>query len=415
MKKLGCLLIISMVLIPVQVALAQETQSDSTDLWQCTHPTHGFWGLNEQLEPSGVELGLSLTSLYQANVHGGLSTNDRRGRFIGRYDLEMTIDLETLLGIEGGSIYMLGWGGWTDTEGIDGHSVGSAWGINALTYGNRTLDVVELFYEGPLTDNVTIAFGKMDFTGVFDASAYADDECTQFLNAALVDDPAIPFPAQGLGFVLNWNITDTWYLMGGIADAQADSRETGFRTAFHKEDYFFYALETGKTITLESANGPISGTYRLGMWGDGQEKSYLYNGRTHRDDIGFYTSCDQMLCKENSDPDDTQGLGTFFRYGWADSKYNSITNFYSFGVQYQGLVEGRDDDLLGIGFARGHFSDRAVSSYPEDYESVTELYYAAKLTPWMTLSPSVQYASNPGGASGVSDATIFGLRALMIF
>jgi porin len=313
---------------------------------------------------------------------------------------------------------MVGWGGWPDTEGIDGHSIGSAWGTNALAYGNRTLDFVEFFYEGPLfTDEFTVAVGKLDFTGIFDASEYADDEVSQFLNASLVDDPTIPFPAQGLGIVITWSLTDSWYVMGGMADAQADSRETGFQTTFHDEDYFFYALETGKTIDLDSDNGPVSGTYRFGMWVDGQDKARFSNGQNHRDDIGFYTSCDQMLCKENSDPEDTQGLGAFFRYGYADSKYNSITNFYSFGFQSQGLFDNRDDDVLGIGYSSGFFSNNDSANFPEDYESLIEGYYNIQVSPWLAIAPNIQYVINPSDGAGTktSDALVVGLRCAMTF
>ncbi|MBN2456591.1 MAG: carbohydrate porin [Sedimentisphaerales bacterium] len=368
--------------------------------------TGGFWSLNDQLADSGIELGFGITSIYQINTHSGLSTNERRGRHHGRYEATMDIDLEKLLGIEDGSFSIVGWGGWPNEEGIDGHSVGSTWGINALPYGNRSMDIVECAYEGPFfSDNLTIAIGKLDFTGIFDASAYADDECGQFINAALVDDPTIPFPQQGLGAVLSWDITDSWYLTGGIADAQADVRETGFRTTFHDEDYFFYALETGKTIG--------NGTYRVGLWNDPLPKG----SDNKRDDVGVYTSCDWMLGKENPDPEDSQGLGGFFRYGYAPSKKNDITNFFSAGFQYQGLFDGRDDDVFGLAYARGVFANRAASDYPADYESVLEAYYNAQITPWFVFGPNIQYVANPTSGQGCTskDAVVFGVRAQVTF
>jgi len=76
-----------------------------------------------------------------------------------------------------------------------------------------------------------------------------------------------------------------------------------------------------------------------------------------------------MLIKENAGPEDSQGLGTFLRYGYANSKKNDITNFWSAGFQYQGPLDGRDDDVLGVGFAQGFFSDKAPSTYTEDYET----------------------------------------------
>jgi porin len=409
MKTAKILLIAVVVLSFTALALAKAEESGSkieTNFWRCTSPTNGFWGLNEKLEPTGLKFGLDLTTVYQVNTHGGISTNKHRGRWTSRYDLEMSADLKKLLGFQDGMIFVHAWGGWPDEEGIDALSIGSAFGVNAHAIGNRSLDVVELFYEGRFfRDDLTLAIGKMDFTGIFDTSAYANDECFQFLNSSLVGNPTIPVPQQGLGFVLNWAMTDWWYLKGGITDAQADSRETGFKTTFGGEDYFFYILETG--ITHED------GTYRFGMWVDGQDKARLNSDvQTTHGDTGFYMSLDKMLCKENSDANDTQGLGGFFRYGWANSKFNSITNFFSLGIQYQGLFEGRDEDIFGLGYSRGTFSNYDAANYPEDYESVVEVYYNAQITPWFHLSPSIQYITNPGTAP---DATVFGLRAQVTF
>ncbi|MCK4789214.1 MAG: carbohydrate porin [Desulfobacteraceae bacterium] len=398
------------------LGLAGICRAEGESLWQRETLTDGFWGLNDQLADSGIEVGFGITNVYQANVKGGTSTHSRRGRHSGSYDLELSADLQKLLGFETGSIYMLVEGGWPDAEGIDASSVGSAFGVNADAIGNEAMLVKELYYQGPVfADNLTLMIGKIDFTGVFDATAYADDECAQFLNAAFVDDPTIPFPEYSLGVVLTYALTDSWYIMGGIADAQADSRETGFRTAFGGEDYFFYALETGITPELTSANGAMPGAYRVGMWVDGQDKARFSNGKNYRDDIGLYLSCDQMLYKENSDPEDSQGLGVFGRFGYANSDLNPIGNFWSIGLQYQGLIEGRDDDVLGVGFAQGIFSDYAGAGYTKNHENALEVYYNAQITPWLSLSPGIQYIANPGGDKTVSDAVVFGLRAQMTF
>jgi porin len=398
------------------LGLAGICRAEGENLWQRETLTNGFWGLNDQLADSGIELVFGITNVYQVNTHGGTSTHNHRGRHSGSYDLELSADLQKLLGFETGSIYMLVEGGWPDAEGIDGSSVGSAFGVNADAIGNEAMLVKELFYEGPVfADNLTLMVGKIDFTGIFDSSAYADCECTQFLNAAFVDDPTIPFPQYSLGVVLTYNLTDSWYIIGGIADAQADSRETGFRTAFHDEDYFFYALETGITSKLNSANGSLPGAYRVGLWNDPQPKANSDGSKNYRDDVGVYTSCDQMLHKENAHAEDSQGLGVFFRYGYAPSKKNDITNFFSLGLQYQGLLDGRDEDVLGVGFAHGTFSNLASSTYTDDHESVLEAYYNAQITPWLILSPGIQYIANPGGDKTVSDAVVFGLRAQMTF
>lgn len=384
-------------------------------------------GLREYLGDSGISVDIGLTQVYQNNFHGGLSTNSRKGRYSGSYDIEIGIDAETLFGIEGASFFILTEGSWTDATGVDGASVGSVFGVNGDAAGDRSMDVTELWYEQSFSNehDLILRLGKLDLTGgfecggcpvAFDGSMYANDETSQFMNNALVNNPTIPFPDNGIGAALYFSPADSdTYVSAGIADAQADARETGFRTAFHDEDYFFSIFETGFVSSMKTENGSLPGAYRIGFWYDPQPKGHSDSSKMYRDDMGFYVSCDQGLTKENDDPEDSQGLGVFFRYGHAPSRTNDISNFVSGGFQYQGLFEGRDDDVLGVGVAYGKLSDGATTTYMEDYESLVEIYYNAQITPWCNVTPSLQYVANPGAASGVSDAVIFGGRVQIAF
>ena len=405
-----------------------EKKNDTDSIWQRETLTNGFFGLNDRLADNGIEVGLGVTNIYQQNVHGGISTHRRAGRFAGSYDLELSADFEKMLGIEGGSLYMHTEGKWSKSGGIDAPSVGSVFGVNGDGADRRSMDITELWYEQAFADETFhVRFGKMDITGgfehhgcpvAFDCSIYANDEVTQFLNGALINNPTIPFPDYGLGIAVHYSPRKFWYVSASVADAQADLRETGFDTSFHDEDYFFYIFETGVTPQLDSKKGPLQGAYRIGLWYDPQPKAntdYADADRSYRDDVGFYLSCGQMLAKENADPEDSQGLGAFFRYGYANSKKNDIANFWSVGFQYQGLIEERDDDVLGAGFAKGIFSDKASTTYTDDYESVVELYYNAQVTPWLNISPNVQYVANPGGSGTARNAVVLGVRAQMSF
>jgi len=403
--------------------------AEQQDIWGRETMTDGFFGLSDELADSSVEVGFGLTQIYQQNVRGGLSKHRRAGRYAGSYDLELTADLQRLLGIEGGTLFVHTEGFWSKSGGIDGPSVGSAFGVNGDGYPRNAMVITELWYEHSMLDGQFLfRVGKMDLTGgfdchgcpvAFDTSAFANDETSQFLNSALVNNPTIPLPDYALGLAAFYNPVDWWYVAAGVVDAQNDYRETGFRTTFHDEDYFFYIFETGLTPKFSSANGPLQGAYRVGMWIDAQDKFRFSNGKRYRDDTGFYLSCDQMIHKENSDPEDTQGLGVFGRFGYANSDLNEIGNFWSLGFQYQGLIDTRDDDVLGLGFAQGVFSDFAGANddagYTDDHESVVELYYSAALTGWLNVSPSIQYVSNPGGNRTVSDAVVLGLRLQMTF
>jgi len=383
-----------------------------------------FQKANDELLDRGVQLSLSATQIYQQNAHGGTSTHRRAGRFSGSYDLELSADLGKLLGIEGGSVYMLTEGVWSRTEGINGPAVGSFFGVNGDARARRSIDVTELWYEHAFrNESLRVRLGKMDLTGgfehrgcpvAFDCSSYANDEHTQFLNNALINNPTIPFPDYGLGVAVYYAPTKRWYVSAAATDAQADIRETGFSTAFHNEDYFFYIIETGLTPQFHSLNGPLQGAYRVGLWYDPQDKQRFSDGRVRRDDTGFYLTFDQSLCRENNDPADSQGLGFFGRYGWASGSVNEVTNFWSAGVQYQGLLPDRDDDVLAVGFAQGIFSDRAAG-FTDDYETVWELYYSCQITDRLVLSPSIQYVTNPGGEGTAGDAVVIGARLQMSF
>ena len=413
--------LLGVVLLPVLMDVCSAEQT--SDVWRRDTLTEGFWGLNDQLADDGIEVGFGLTNIYQANVKGGLGTHNKRGRYSGSYDLELTTDMEKLFGIEGGILYIHGEGWWSKSGGIDGTSVGSAFGVNGDAGSRDTLVITELWWQPVLGDTFRLRLGKLDMTGgfehhgcpvSFDCSSFANDETSQFLNNALINNPTIPFPDYGLGAVLHWSPIKWWYASIGAADARADARETGLKTTFHGEDYFLYIFETGVSPSLDSENGPLQGTYRIGFWNDPQPKANEDVAET-RDDVGFYACFDQVLTKENSDPEDSQGIGTFFRYGYAPSKRNDITSFWSFGFQYQGLVDGRDDDVLGVGFAQGIFSDSADTTYTDDYENAVELYYNVQAAGWLNISPSIQYVTNPGGNKAVSDAVILGVRAQMTF
>ncbi len=402
--------------------LDADAVQDPDDIWHRETLTNGFGGLADKLADSGIEVGLSFTNIYQANVKGGLSTNQRHGRHTGSYDLEIGLDAEKLWGMEGGSMLVHAEGSWPRVD-IDETSVGSVFGVNGDGAGRRAMDVTEVWYEQAMCDEtLRLRLGKMDFAGgfecrgcpvSFDGSAYANDETAQFLNGALVNNPTIPMPDMGLGAILYWNPVESWYASIGAIDAQADARETGFRTAFTGEDYFFYAAETGVAPQFDSGKGPMPGAYRVGVWNDPQDKERFSDSKIMRDDTGFYISCDQMVYKENEGVEDSQGLGVFTRAGWANKKVNDITDFLSLGFQYQGLLEGRDDDVLGLGYAKGIFSTEA--GYADAFESVFEVYYNAQVAPWVAISPSVQFVDNPGGDNAVEDAVIFGLRAQSAF
>ncbi len=409
----------------VCVVFCAFTAVQAESLWDRETLTEGFFGLNEELEDSGIQFGLGLTQVYQANVRGGLSTHRRAGRYAGSADLKLKIDLEKLWGLEGARFYVGADGSWSD--GINGPSVGGFFDVNDDAAGNESFYVDEFWYQQAFRDDTFfVRLGKIDLTngfdcgdapGTFDGNRYANDEKTQFLNSALDNNPAIPLPSKSIGVTVFYNPSDTWYVGAAMADASPEhkSRHSGFNTAFDGSKDYFYIVESGITPVFESAKGGLPGGYRLGAWYDPRPKGHSGAASRETGDMGFYTSLDQMVWKENDDPKDSQGIGGFFRYGYADPKKNDLSQFWSLGFQYEGLVDGRDADVFGFGYAHGVFSNGASGVYTDDHEGVYEVYYNIYLTAWASLSPIVQYVNNPGGDQTVDDAVVMGLRAQIAF
>lgn len=93
------------------------------------------------------------------------------------------------------------------------------------------------------------------------------------------------------------------------------------------------------------------------------------------------------------------GIGTFFSFGVSDGKANPIKYSYSLGLVGKGVVPNRPRDTFGIGWARTEFSDNFVPYLRDTFdlglknEDAVELYYNAAITPWLSVSPSLQIIS----------------------
>ncbi|HRX85118.1 MAG TPA: carbohydrate porin [Phycisphaerae bacterium] len=384
----------------------------------------GDWGgRRTELEEAGIEFNFGLTSVYQHVAHGGANTHNAH-EITGSYDLEFGFDLGAMGVIPGGRVYVLAEGSWLDGLS-DGGDVGDYFGVNGDAGGDRAVDVTELWYEQSFFDaRLTVTFGKIDLSAYFETNAYANDETYQFLNNALINSGNVPFPENGLGIALLATPCAWFYFGAGLADAEADARETGLNTAFHGADDFFSVYEVGFTPSWDLGRGELPGSYRVGMWYDPRSKERFFNdlgGRrrhvpSRRDDVGFYLSLDQTVYVENpKEVGDAQGLGVFLRYSFAHDDVNEIDHFWSAGGQYQGLLPTRDADVLGLGIAQGHFSNRiGLTGDEPSRETVIELYYNAEVLPWLHVTPDFQWIVNPGG-EGVTDAFVAGLRWQMAF
>ncbi|MCK4914260.1 MAG: carbohydrate porin [Planctomycetes bacterium] len=383
-------LLILVVLLSVGSAQAQQNHCEVPDV-----------GL---LSPNEFKTKISLTHVWQGAV-GGVNTKNS-DRTTGLYDLDLYYLFNAQESENNDGDYLLF---CVSTQaafgnGITTDKVGGPFELNENAKGNLDFIVDKVFAEFTLSDRLfTVDIGKIDLEDFFDTSAVAGCEKSQFLARPLLKNETIPFPSKGLGIRAIFEPSDFWYVQVAIADAQADKRETGFKTTFCNEDYFVSMAEIG--IRPNFFNMP--GTYRFIIWYDPQDKAYLDgSGSTKRDDLGFALSFDQKISKKTT---------VFCRYGWADDKVNSTEDFVSVGGQIEGLIEGRDKDVFAIGYAHGLRSPKGLASNEKRQIDLIETYYAVKVNDNISITPNIQFVMDPGGLTKESPATVFGLRCRVKF
>jgi porin len=399
-----------------------EGKEQPFDLWSAKTLTGDWGGGRSALEEAGVRFKIKLMNQYMVNMRGGLETKNGQDT-AGSYEVNMYLDFDKMGLFPGGELFIRGKGTWGgDDSDFDKEKIGGFFKTNQDASSEEAIFVDKWWWTKRLFSNrVELRFGRMEpVKDLFDTSKIIGHEDKYFLNRALVRNATIP-PDKGLGLFLNWDVTDAVYVRVAAIDAHSRDRQPNFDTAFHDEDEFRYYGEFGVRPNLPSAKGEMWGHYRLGTWYDAspnqQHVNTLGGRRAERfqtGDWGFYLGFDQMIWKENDNAGDAQGLAVAGRYGRARGELNRIEHFWSLAVQYEGPFESRDKDLLGVGMAQGIFADEYRRIAPRaDRETVYEAYYAYHVSPWLVVSPHVQFITNAGGKRGDDNAAVFALRFKM--
>jgi len=409
MRKRSSLMALFHALGLVLGAEAMSGEAEEPSWWKCPRVAGDLWALRPKFEKQGIEAAAGVTVVWQANHGGGISSHPR-GRWTGSWDLELTLDTEGAGLWPGGQflIYLEG----SEGTGIDERHVGSLFGVNGDAYstGGRHTQFSEWWYEHTLADGLlSVRIGKLDATRDLDTNAYANCEVTQFLNTALVNNPTVAFPDYGLGAQAVLRPGGGFYLTALAMDGEAEGWASGRETLLDGSPYWFVAGEAGLEFELPLAERELPGALRVGAWHDPLRHEVVGGeGRTSKGASGWYLSFDQLLYREAGEGEDAQGLGVFFRYGYAPDDYSEVEHFWSAGFSYRGPLPGRDDDVLGLGFAQGRLGGPARDDLRFADETVWECYYSLFLGRGATVTLDFQYIRHPGAST--SSCIVPGIR-----
>jgi len=230
-------------------------------------------------------------------------------------------------------------------------------------------------------------FGIIDATDYLDDNAYANDEYTQFMNAALTNGPNVFLPSYDQGLALEWD-AGPWSVRGVLMNVGENDDGNSFS---------FYGLQAGYTINTSLGTG----TYRLILAATSQD--FLNPAGTQLESrASTLFSLDQEFGSM---------LGGWLRVGWqTDAAAVDYDALYSGGISLKGTAWGRADDNVGLGLAY-----LAGGSLDIDASQVFETYYRWQLGDLFGLTADIQYQNDDYLSGPGPNGWTYGLRATAEF
>jgi porin len=361
----------------------------------------GEWGgLKPALADRGLDLSVEYTGDFVANLAGGL---EQKSGYLGNLDLKLGWDLEK----------SLQWTGWR----LDLYALG--------TYGAKPTEFVGDFMassniEAPdafklYEANVTKSFGStfaLTF-GLVDLNAhyYVTDSSALFRGSPFGISPTLSqtgengpsiFPNLSVALHTRYESEAGFYFMQGVFNATSGvpGRERGTHVTWAPRNGYLLIAESGYEVGEESAPSK----YALGLWSYSNAVARLEVPAEEALNWGGYALLDHAFSPR---------LSAFLRYGWAAPRVNTVDHAFETGATYEGLVPGRDEDVLGLGVAWAGASSAARSLGTGSSETSLEIAYRAEILEGLALTPDFQLSLDPGFNSAVDTAWIASLRLEM--
>jgi hypothetical protein len=265
------------------------------------------------------------------------------------------------------------------------------------TGGNDTgLNLLEAHYTHEFFDKtLNLTAGKAKSLLFLDGNAFANNDKKQFVgkpfvNNSVLDSESEYTPLIGGEFKPSGMLA---FSVLGTSASRPNVEGTPLAdTAKSKYDNVFSSPFLGSQLTVSPKFGEWEGNYRLYGWYAGYNHSKLDRDRNPIDGQkdkgwGVGISADQQV---------TRMIGLFGRFGWNNDDVYVVQWESSGGGNLKGLIPGRAEDTLGLGFAALTPGDRYSENDPEYH---LELYYRIAVTDNLAFSPDIQYVWNPGGDS----------------
>jgi porin len=286
-----------------------------------------------------------------------------------------------------------------------------------------------------VTEWLMLQAGRVNWTALADRSRFANDEKTQFLNMSLRNTALlgafVPLTAHGVALALAPRPNVSLALVAVSANDQPDE--------YGSPGGLFSEVTPAAELDVSWKLGDLPGTARPAFAWTSKD-TVAFDNRFLVPDLilglDLPTKSDNWLVNINFDqyvfmpkkqsvpklhtaPFDfePEGVGVFFRFAYTPEDRNPWNMFVSGGVGGRGVIPSRPNDRYGLGFyamlESNDLKDQPVLGGLLDTEWGMEVFYNVAITPWLQVTPDLQYIQS--GLPGVDDSLVLATRVQMYF
>ena len=413
-----------------------STVGDSAcDIWNRPTLTGDWFGLRSSLQKAGVTFGAQLTQ-FAFGVDGGVNRpappplgQGNAFEYTGRGQYEVNFDLDKLVGLPHGNLWIRAENWFGEYGNVSLRTGSFAPSVFPAALPPRPDDpgipfLTDFLYTQPLSKRLVVFAGKKNVVGAVDQDAFAGGNGTeQFVNQALIANPSFLLGLPYTSFTVGAVSPQEW---GRVSAFVLDPKD---RTGqFFGDNLFSTGVIVGGEVKVDTNFFGLPGQQHVGgIWKHHDLTDLRFNEPppgeypeptvpswpTKPDSYTIYHGFDQYLVRYSKDSNRDRGWGLFGRASISDGNPTPVRFFLSLGLGGDSPFWRHRGDRFGIGWhytgASSEFGPLPRALFGPRDETGVEVFYNFQVTPWLNITPDIQYI-RPGAGAISENAFVYGVR-----